>query len=77
MFKIFEMEELKPMNTLMSSFIKLDENNEDTFIDVTKYQGMVRSLLYLIASRSDIMFSVCLCMRFQSNPKESHISALK
>jgi hypothetical protein len=38
---------------------------------------MIGSLLHLTASRSDIMFSVCLCARFQANPKESHLSVLK
>jgi hypothetical protein len=38
---------------------------------------MTGSLLYLTASRPDIMFSVCMCARFQANPKESHLSALK
>nr|KYP69722.1 hypothetical protein KK1_008923 [Cajanus cajan] len=38
---------------------------------------MIGSILYLIASRPDIMFSVCLCARYQSNPMESHLSAVK
>ena len=38
---------------------------------------MVGSLLYLTASRPDIMFATCLCARFQSNPKESHLIAIK
>jgi hypothetical protein len=38
---------------------------------------MIGSLLYLTSSRPDIMFSVCMCARFQANPKESHLSALK
>ena len=38
---------------------------------------MIGSLLYLTASRPDIMFATCLCARFQSNPKESHLSAVK
>ena len=38
---------------------------------------MIGSLLYLTASRPDIMFSVCLCARFQSCPKESHYVAVK
>ena len=38
---------------------------------------MIGSLLYLTASRPDIMYSVCLCARFQSCPKESHLSAIK
>jgi hypothetical protein len=36
---------------------------------------MVGSFLYLIASRPTIIFSVCLCTRFQDCPKESHISS--
>jgi hypothetical protein len=38
---------------------------------------MIGSLLYLTASRPGIMFSVCLCVHFQVNPKESHLKALK
>ena len=38
---------------------------------------MIGSLLYLIASRSDIMFNVYLCTRFQSCPKESRLIAIK
>ena len=38
---------------------------------------MIGSLLYLTTSRPDIMFSVCLCARFQSCPKESHSLVVK
>ena len=38
---------------------------------------MIGSLLYLSTSRPNIMFSVCMCARFQANPKESHLSAVK
>ncbi|GJQ93319.1 hypothetical protein Tco_0004458 [Tanacetum coccineum] len=38
---------------------------------------MIGSLLYLMASRPDIMFSVCLCERFQEAPKTSHLEAVK
>jgi len=41
------------------------------------YRGMIGSLLYLTASRPDILFSVCLCARFQSDPRESHLTAVK
>ncbi|XP_075095114.1 secreted RxLR effector protein 161-like [Nicotiana tabacum] len=41
------------------------------------YRGIIGSLLYLTASRPDIVFSVGLCARFQSNPKESHLKAAK
>jgi hypothetical protein len=38
---------------------------------------MIGSLLYLCASRSDSMLSVCMCARFQANPKEVHLRAVK
>ena len=38
---------------------------------------MVGSLLYLIASKPDISYSVGVCARYQANPKESHMIALK
>nr|XP_016491599.1 PREDICTED: uncharacterized mitochondrial protein AtMg00810-like [Nicotiana tabacum] len=41
------------------------------------YRGIIGSLLYLTTSRPDNIFSVGLCARFQSNPKESHLKAAK
>ena len=38
---------------------------------------MIGSLLYLIASRPDIMYNVCLCARFQFDPRVSHLKAVK
>ena len=38
---------------------------------------MIGSLLYLIANRSDIIFSICMCTCYQSNPKESHVATVK
>ena len=46
-------------------------------MDVTLYRSMIGCLLYLIASRPDIAFSVGVCSRFQSNPKVSYLNAVK
>ncbi|XP_070025690.1 secreted RxLR effector protein 161-like [Nicotiana sylvestris] len=46
-------------------------------VNQTMYRGIIGSLLYLTTSRPDIVFSVGLCARFQSNPKESHLKAAK
>ncbi|RVW25332.1 Retrovirus-related Pol polyprotein from transposon RE1 [Vitis vinifera] len=70
------MEEAKTMKNPMSSSIKLDKDEKGKSIDSTMYRGMIGSLLYLTTSRPDIMYSVCLCARFQSCPKESHLSAV-
>ncbi|GJY04850.1 retrovirus-related pol polyprotein from transposon TNT 1-94 [Tanacetum coccineum] len=77
MLKKFGLEESKPMKTPMSSDTKLKKDKECESIDITKYRGMIGSLLYLTASRPDIMFSVCLCARFQEDPKTSHLEAVK
>ena len=71
------MEEAKTMKTPMSSSIKLDNDEKGESINSTMYRSMIGSLLYLIASRPDIMYSVCLYARFQSCPKESHLSVVK
>ncbi|GJT15882.1 hypothetical protein Tco_0874588 [Tanacetum coccineum] len=77
MLKKFGLEDSKPMKTPMSSDTKLIKDEECESVDSTKYQGMIGSLLYLTASRPDIMFSVCLCARFQEAPKTSHLEAVK
>ncbi|GJT56850.1 retrovirus-related pol polyprotein from transposon TNT 1-94 [Tanacetum coccineum] len=42
-----------------------------------EYRGMIGSLMYLTASRPDIQFTTCLCARYQANPKESYLIAVK
>lgn len=71
------MTELKPMNTPISSSKQIGKDDQRTYVDIVKYRDMIRSILYLTGSRLDIMFSVCLCTRFQSNPKNGHISVVK
>jgi len=56
--KKYEMDSAKPMNTPMSSTIQLDKDPSGKSVDQKKYRGMIGSLLYLTASRPDIMFSV-------------------
>ncbi|GJW67094.1 hypothetical protein Tco_0121518 [Tanacetum coccineum] len=65
------------MKTRMSSDTKLMKDKEYESVDSTKYRGMIGSLLYLTASRPDIMFSVCLCARFQEASKTSHLESVK
>ncbi|GJX60007.1 hypothetical protein Tco_0291397 [Tanacetum coccineum] len=65
------------MKIPMSSDTKLTKDKECESMDSTKYRCMIGSLLHLTASRPDIMFSVCLCARFQEDPKTSHLEAVK
>nr|GEY38423.1 retrovirus-related Pol polyprotein from transposon TNT 1-94 [Tanacetum cinerariifolium] len=77
MLKKFGLEDFKTTKTLMSTEIKITKDDEADSVDSSKYQGMIGSLLYLTASRPDIMFSVCLCARFRENPKNTHLEAVK
>ena len=61
----------------MSSSAKLSRDAVGIEVDPTLYRSMIGSLLYLIASRPDITFSVGICARFQAAPKESHMTAVK
>ncbi|GJU63843.1 putative ribonuclease H-like domain-containing protein [Tanacetum coccineum] len=59
-----------------------DEEAEDVdvhlySVDVHLYRSMIGSLMYLTASRPDIMFAVCACARFQVTPKVLHLHAVK
>nr|GEU58706.1 hypothetical protein [Tanacetum cinerariifolium] len=46
-------------------------------VELHLYRSMIRSLMYLTASRPDIMFAVCACDRHQVTPKECHLHAVK
>ncbi|KAF7135792.1 hypothetical protein RHSIM_Rhsim08G0133500 [Rhododendron simsii] len=61
----------------MSTTTKLSKDTDGVSVDQTLYRSMIGSLLYLIASCPDIAFSVGVCARYQANPKESHLTAIK
>ena len=75
--KKFEMDKSKEAATLMAANCYLSAAEKGKSNDQTKYRGIIGSILYLNASRRGIMFSVCMCSRYQSTPKESHFSAIK
>ena len=56
---------------------KLTPSLEKPAANMTLYRQMIGSLMYLIASKPDIMFSICYCARFQANPREPHLQAVK
>jgi len=67
--KKFEMESCKEVSTPMPSSCYMDADVAGKEVDQTKYGELIGSLLYLTASRLDIMFTMCLSTRFQANPK--------
>jgi len=72
LIKRFGLEGGKVSKVPMATTTKLDKDEGGKDVDIKLYRSMIGSLLYLCGSRPDISFSVCLCARFQSCPKESH-----
>ena len=75
--KKFEVQNCKKTDIPMSHTSKLDKDENGKKVDHKVYRSMIESLLYLTISRPDILLSVCMCARFQSDPRESHLSAVK
>jgi hypothetical protein len=77
LLKRFGMKDAKPTKTPMGTDGHVDLNKGGKSVDQKAYRSMIGSLFYLCASRPDIMISVCMCARFQSDPKECHLVAVK
>jgi hypothetical protein len=73
----FGMKDAKAIKTPMETNRHLDLDMGGKSVDQKVYRLMIGSLLYLCASRLDIMLSVCMCARFQADPKEVHLRAVK
>ncbi|GKF57036.1 hypothetical protein Tco_0170573, partial [Tanacetum coccineum] len=57
--------------------LKLDEDLMGIPVDQTRFRGMAGSLMYLTASRPDLVFTVCMCARYQDKPTKKHFEAIK
>ena len=77
MLKKFGMDEIKAINTPMGTNGSLDSDASGNMVDQKMYRSMIGSLLYVTISRPDVMFSVCMCAKFQTSPRESHLKATK
>jgi hypothetical protein len=75
--KKFNMTELKPVSTPMSSAASLGPDEDGEAVEQREYRSMIGSLLYLTATRPDIQFAVGLCARFQASPRSSHRSTVQ
>ncbi|GJX93470.1 retrovirus-related pol polyprotein from transposon TNT 1-94 [Tanacetum coccineum] len=75
--KKFGMDSCDPVDTPMVDRLKLDEDPLGIPVDQTRFRSMVGSLMYLTASRPDLVFAVCMCARYQASPTKKHLEALK
>ncbi|GKF72804.1 hypothetical protein Tco_0208918, partial [Tanacetum coccineum] len=65
------------VDTPMVEKSKLDKDLQGTPIDAILHSGMIGSLVYLTSSRSDLIYAVCLCARYQAKPTQKHLNAVK
>ncbi|GJU40653.1 retrovirus-related pol polyprotein from transposon TNT 1-94 [Tanacetum coccineum] len=75
--KKYGMDLSDPVDTPMVDRLKLDEDLMGIPVDQTRFRGMVGSLMYLTASRPDLVFAVCMCARYQAKPTKKHFEAIK
>jgi hypothetical protein len=75
--KKYGMEDCKPVSTPMITGCNLSSNDDSPTVNQPEYRSMIGSLLYLTGTRPDIMHAVGIVGRFQANPRESHLQAVK
>ncbi|GJV23167.1 putative ribonuclease H-like domain-containing protein [Tanacetum coccineum] len=75
--KKFNYTDVKSASTPTDLERPLVKDSDADDVDEHLYRSMIGSLMYLTASRPDIMFAVCACARFQVSPKTSHLLAVK
>ncbi|GJU34378.1 putative ribonuclease H-like domain-containing protein [Tanacetum coccineum] len=73
----FNYSDVKSASTPIDLEKPLVQDRDAADVDEHLYRSMIGSLMYLTASRPDIMFAVCACARFQVSPKSSHLLAVK
>ncbi|PNY10358.1 retrotransposon-related protein, partial [Trifolium pratense] len=75
--KKFGMEGGSHKRTPAPTHLKLTKDEKGIDVDQSLYRSMIGSLLYLTASRPDIMFAVGVCARYQASHKMSHLAQVK
>ncbi|XP_015168566.1 uncharacterized mitochondrial protein AtMg00810-like [Solanum tuberosum] len=73
----FKMQDCKPVSTPISTGVKLGKDEDSEKVDNSMYRSLIGSLLYLTASRPDILFVVSLLSRFMHSPRDTHFTAAK
>ncbi|GKB16572.1 putative ribonuclease H-like domain-containing protein [Tanacetum coccineum] len=75
--KKFDIRKSDPVDTPMVERSKLDEDLSGIPVDQTRYRSMFGCLMYLTASRPNLVFAVCMCARYQSKPTKKHLEVVK
>nr|GEY21431.1 retrovirus-related Pol polyprotein from transposon TNT 1-94 [Tanacetum cinerariifolium] len=75
--KKYGFESCDPVDTPMVKKSKLDEDKKGKAVDPSHYRGMIVTLLYLIASRPNLQFAICMCAWYQARPTKKHVHVVK
>nr|GEW28388.1 retrovirus-related Pol polyprotein from transposon TNT 1-94 [Tanacetum cinerariifolium] len=75
--KKFKMDSCDSVDTPMVDRLKLNEDPLGIPVDQTRFHSMAGSLMYLTASRPDLVFAVCMCARYQASPTKKQLEAFK
>ena len=73
----YGMIDCNPMSTPMDPNVRLQEDEGKDLEDVTMYRQLVGSLINLALTRPDISYPVGVVNRYMSNPKKSHLDAVR
>ncbi|GKB71887.1 putative ribonuclease H-like domain-containing protein, partial [Tanacetum coccineum] len=73
----FDMESVRTATTPYEALKPKSKDEPDDAVNVHLYRSMIGSLMYLTASRPDIMFAVSACSRHQVTPLTSRLNAVK
>nr|GFA39204.1 copia protein [Tanacetum cinerariifolium] len=71
------MDSCDPVDTPIVDRLKLNEDPLGIPVDQTHFRSMVNALMYLTASRPDLVFAVCMCARYHASPTKNLLEALK
>nr|GEZ97124.1 hypothetical protein [Tanacetum cinerariifolium] len=77
MLKKYGLDQCDVVNIPMVGQSKLDEDPNGTPVDLTRYRGMVESLMYLTASRPDLVFTVSMYAQYQAKPTEKYLTTVE
>ncbi|GJW61056.1 hypothetical protein Tco_0110391 [Tanacetum coccineum] len=77
----FPMKASKDVGGVVKLLVEVSYDNRSNpqrkVVDPTHYHGMICTLLYLTASRPDLVFAMCMCARYQAKPTEKHLHTVK
>lgn len=71
----FQMQDCNPVKSPIEYGLKLSKDSEGEKVDSTLFKQIVGNLMYLTATKPELMYSVSLISRYMESPTEMHLFA--